>query len=144
MPATFVPNWETYDVDDIVVPTDYQGLVAMFQPVPSQEQSVTVIKVWCQALSGEDVAAQHIDIKCFDGWIEDGNVFTGTRQIGSTFTVGMPAVADDAPLVIKPVLLQFVDTAPQQSGCYVVVYDTTNGASIAVEQESVAITATGP
>lgn len=143
MPTQIRPNWTlTGGVGN--APPNLNGFAVLAQPIPSADQSVTIIRLWGYLVSGVDVDAATLTFSLWDAATnEDGDVNAGIREISPEITVGTPAVAAMDPALNIPFFLQWVDAQQTQSGLYYVAFDdadagATSGNLIASNLHSIA------
>lgn len=138
------PNWVTDDIEDNTPPPDLIYYGYLEQPVPTADQSVTIIRAWgtISNPSEDDVAT--VVFSCWQAGFVDGNFTATTRQIGDSYTVTVPVVAADADPTYVPFFLQWVDFAAPQAGMYMIAYDQTDLASGGVTDPLNAILSVAP
>lgn len=122
MPATLRPDRVDFEASSPVVPEDTQYYTSIAQPVPSADQSCTVIQASGWVTCDDDSDGGTAIFRCYDASLPGGTLTTGTRQIGGDITLTIPAIAAAAGDIATPFVVRWIDTAPLQSGMYVVVY----------------------
>lgn len=144
MPTTLRPNWETIDYSTVIGPVDLEAVGYAAQPVPSVDQSATIITVALAIAVLPDSQSLTSTFTCWDGWFDGEDLHIGDRQITGTYVVGPFSTPDDGVTITQPIYLKWVDNVQPQSGTYVVAVEDAGTGSGTFTTASVTLISVAP
>lgn len=139
MPNHLRPNRADYTIDNFVPPQDLSAYLVVAQPIPSSEQSFTVISLGLSVNCPPDDPGGTAVFYLYAAMIEDLEASATGSPIGSGIEVTIGITPDDDTVIHIPLNLTWIDSSTNQYGAYMIVGDLEDAENVEFNDPAVSL-----